>query len=474
MKRIAILTSTLALGAVVLGPFGMAREPAPVALAAPIVLDDKNLIADVAERVTPSVVTVSSSTVVQTRRSTALDPFGGLFGEELPGRDRLGKSLGSGVIVSAKGLILTNNHVIANARDIQVTTADGTEYEAELVGADPKSDLAVLKLKGNPKGLVPLPFGDSSKMRLGEVVLAVGNPLGVGQTVTMGIISATGRANMGIVDYEDFLQTDAAINPGNSGGALVNLKGELIGIPTAIASRTGGHQGLGFAIPSDMIDPIMKMLVDKGRVVRGWLGVGIQDVDKALAETLKLPQKKGVLLTEVVDGSPAAKAGLSRGDLVVSVAGKPTPRSANLRNVVAMAAGRTVAVEYFRGAEKRTVQVAVVEQPESRPLASSAGGTSTPAAKAGKLGVQVAPLSGELRRKFNLPGQLDSGVVVTGVTRGSAAEELGLQPGDVLIEVNRTAIKTPKDLETQVAKAGRRLALLVYRDGATVYLMIQK
>jgi Do/DeqQ family serine protease len=471
MTRPHHLAAAALAGALVVGGLHLELAPPAVAQASPV-LGDPDAIADVAERVTPSVVNVSTTTVQQAQQVSPFffDPF---FGEgERPGRERYGKSLGSGVIVSSKGLVLTNNHVVANAKDIQVSTADGTEYDADLVGADPKSDLAVLKLRGAPKGLVALPFGDSSKMRLGEVVLAVGNPFGVGQTVTMGIVSAKGRANMGIVAYEDFIQTDAAINPGNSGGALVNLKGELVGVNTAILSRTGGYQGVGFAIPSDMVAPIMKMLVDKGKVVRGWLGVSIQDVDRELAATLKLPSAQGVLITDVVADSPAARAGLRRGDQIVKVAGKATPRTGNLRNAVAAVAGQTVDVEYVRGAERHAAKVAVVEQPDDRRADRP---DPTPAAgDAGKLGLRVAPISPTLRRKHALPDALDHGVVVVDVVRGGAAEELGLQAGDVILELNRRAIRTAKDLEAAFRQAPRRLAILVYRDGATVYLMLQK
>jgi serine protease Do len=385
--------------------------------------------------------------------------------------------LGSGVIVSAKGLILTNNHVIDHAAAIKVTTSDDTEYDAELVGADPKADLAVLRLKGKPTGLVPLAFGSSSKLRLGEVVLAIGNPLAVGQTVTMGIISAKGRGNVHIADYEDFLQTDAAINPGNSGGALVNLRGELVGINTAIASQTGGYQGIGFAIPSDMASPIMRMLIEKGKVTRGWMGVGIQDVDHQMAATLDLGTNRGVVLTQIEAGSPAAKAGLHRGDVIVGIGGKPTLTSGSLRNAVAaLAPGQTVAVEFFRDKQKRTANVTFVEAPAG----SSAGrggeddDVETAPGDGGKLGLRVAPLSGQARRKYDVPAEVDHGVVVTGVAEDGVAAQLGFSPGDVILEINRQPIKSAADLERAVKKGPKQLAMLVYSDGATVYVTVEK
>src|SRR5690606_31146613 len=273
-------------------------------------------IADVAERALPSVVNISLTKV---GRAGAPIPFPVFFG---PPQERIEQGMGSGVIVSADGTILTNNHVVADAKEIKVTTYDRREFDAKVIGTDPKSDLAVIQIQGAPAGLTPIQFGDSSKLRLGEVVLAIGNPFGVGQTVTMGIVSATGRSRMGIVDYEDFIQTDAAINPGNSGGALVNMRGELVGINTAILSRSGGYQGIGFAIPADMARPIMKSLLDNGKVERGWLGVSIQDLTPELARGLGIGTSRGVLVSGVIDGSPADKAGLERGDVVISLDGK--------------------------------------------------------------------------------------------------------------------------------------------------------
>src|SRR5690606_1611713 len=235
-------------------------------------------IADVVQKALPAVVNVSSSRVRQQRM-----PFHWFFGPGPGGpQERREQGQGSGVIVSVSGVVLTNNHVVEKADEITVTTSDGREFEAKVLGTDPKSDLAVLQLQGDVSGLTAITFGDSSQLRLGDVVLAIGNPFGIGQTVTMGIVSAKGRADLGIVDYEDFIQTDAAINPGNSGGALINMRGELVGINTAILSRSGGYQGVGFAIPSNMAAPIMQSLQTTGRVVRGWLGVAIQEVDQEL------------------------------------------------------------------------------------------------------------------------------------------------------------------------------------------------
>ena len=430
-------------------------------------------IADVAERVTPSVVNVSTTTVItKTTSPFENDPFfDERFGEGRRGRERYGQSLGSGVIVSSKGLILTNNHVIANARDIKVSLSDGRDLVATVVGADPKSDLAVLKLKSPPANLRALPFGDSDKLRLGEVVLAVGDPFGVGQTVTMGIVSAKGRANMGIVDYEDFIQTDAAINPGNSGGALINLRGELVGINTAILSRTGGYQGIGFAIPVGMARPIMDSLIARGKVIRGYLGVSIQDVTRELSSAIGLGAERGVLIASVVDGGPAARGGLRSGDVVVRINNRAVEKAAHLRNAVAAAkVGKPVPVEIVRDGKHQTLSVVLGEAPSDTDASPGSGGE----ANGGKLGLRVAPLDGALRRKYDIPREVRTGVVVTGVSRGGVADGIGLQPGDVVLQVNRTPIRSAKQLDQAYRSARGKVALLVYRDGGTHYVLVSK
>jgi serine protease Do len=321
-------------------------------------------IADVAERVVESVVNVSSSKKVEAGPA-AMDPFFQYFGID-PGEGQGGfaASMGSGVIVTAQGRILTNAHVVNGADEIKVTTSDGTELEAKVIGIDPRSDVAVLQLDGDLPKLKPIQLGDSSKLRLGEVVLAVGNPFGVGQSVTMGIVSAKGRATGG-TDYQDFIQTDAAINPGNSGGALVNLAGELVGVPTAILSRSGGYQGIGFAIPTEMARPIMDMLVKDGKVSRGYLGVNIATVNKALAKDQKLAVVHGVLITGVEAKSPAAKAGLEQGDVVVSLDGSDIRDANKLRNTIAMrGAGKTAELAILRGKDRSTVKVVLGELPD--------------------------------------------------------------------------------------------------------------
>ena len=329
-------------------------------------------LADVAERVVPGVVNISATRRVDARRSrnqlmqdpTLRDFFGQRGMGDLPG-DRDARSLGSGVIVSADGVVLTSAHVVAEADQVEITLHDGREVDAEVVGADTRSDVAVLRIQGDVKGLAHLALGDSSKLRLGDVVLAVGNPFGVGQTVTMGIVSATGRSSLGIVDYEDFIQTDAAINPGNSGGALVNMKGELVGINTAILSGSGGSMGIGFAIPTGMAGPIMKSLLTDGKVSRGYLGVSVQEVDRELAEALQLSERDGVLVAGVEPGSPADRAGMERGDLIRALDGREVESSSQFRNqVAALTPGSQVQLQVVRDGKPQTLTAQLGTLPE--------------------------------------------------------------------------------------------------------------
>ena len=347
---------------------GQQAQAAPVAATLPASAS----IADVAERVVDSVVNISTTQNVG-GGPAAVDPFfvdpASPFGGAPD--QRKAQSLGSGVIVSTDGKVLTNAHVVRNADEIIVTLPDGNDVAAKLVGIDPRSDLAVLKLQGPLPALAPLRFADSSKLRLGDVVLAVGNPFGVGQAVTMGIVSATGRASVGIVDYEDFIQTDAAINPGNSGGALVNMRGELVGINTAILSRTGGYQGIGFAIPTNMAGPIMDMLIKDGKVSRGYLGVSLAPLTAGTASKLPVALPKGVhgvIVAGVGDDTPAAKAGLVAGDVITSFEGQPVRDVGRLRNLVAMkGAGKAIMLELMRGKAAHTVKVMLGELPDLKP-----------------------------------------------------------------------------------------------------------
>ena len=380
---------------------------------------DDNTLADIAEARINSVVNISSTRLVKQR------PFGqsplfehpffrDFFGQPFEGipKERRERSLGSGVIVSEDGTILTNYHVVADAEEILVTLTDDREFNAEVVGSDPQSDVAVIRLKETPADLEPLPFGDSSKLRMGDVVLAIGNPFGLAHTVTMGIVSATGRANVGIADYEDFIQTDAAINPGNSGGALVSLKGEFIGINTAIVSRTGGYQGIGFAIPSNMAQSVMESLIEHGKVVRGWLGVVIQDMNRDLADAMGLDTTRGVLVSDVMEDSPAQKAGLKREDLILRVNDTKVDNTGQLRNTIAtLGAGTEVALTILRDGQEKEITLTLGERPGKEQL--RAGKMET---EEGLLqGLSVSPLTPLTRQQFNIPDTVKEGVVVKAV-----------------------------------------------------------
>lgn len=429
-------------------------------------------IADVAERVLPSVVNISLTKLSRVRPS----PFPFFFGPP-EGGGRSEQGMGSGVIVSADGTILTNNHVVAEAKEIKVTTSDRREFDATVVGTDPKSDLAVIKIKGNVSGLQAVEFGDSSRLRLGDVVLAVGNPFGVGQTVTMGIVSAKGRADLGIVDYEDFIQTDAAINPGNSGGALINMEGKLVGVNTAILSRSGGYQGIGFSIPTNMALPIMESLKKNGRVVRGFLGVGIQDVDGELASALKLPSGGGVVLSDVRANGPAARAGLRRGDVVVKLDGVPVTSVGQFRNSIAASGSRKrVNIEFYREGKAQSVVAELGEMPNQEPaLGPDGNGGSAPAGATSALdGVTLEELGPQHRRQFQIHAEVRGGVVVTAIDPSSAAARAGVRPGDVLLEVNRAPVDNLAKFQELYGRAKGNVLLLVNRRGNTVFLVVRR
>jgi serine protease Do len=448
--------------------------PLPV-LPAPALLKSGNMsMADVAKRAVPSVVNISATKLLRNRAAGPLfnDPFfRHFYGHRAPRmpQKRKQRALGSGVIVSADGVVLTNNHVVEHADEIQVTLSDGRDLSAKLVGSDPKSDVAVLRIEGNPKGLTPITIGSSAALRLGDVVLAIGNPFGVGQTVTMGIVSAVGRSRVGIADYEDFIQTDAAINPGNSGGALVNMRGELVGINTAILSRTGGYQGIGFAIPADMARPIMKSLLRFGKVERGWLGVSIQDVTPGLASGLGLSVKKGVLISDVVDDSPAARAGLRRGDVVTALNGKPVRATGPFRNRIAALGPKGEAkLSLIREGTSKTVTVTLGSLAKSASVAAK-----TEADKGPLAGVGVSNLTGEVRRKHDIDPNLKRGVVITSVERGSRAEQVGLQPGDVILEINRKRVGSVAEFRRTYNAKAAAVVLLVQRGDTTIYVSLR-
>jgi len=432
-------------------------------------------IADVVERVVPSVVSISSTRVTKMRQMPFEDPFFRFFfGPGQQGgnsREQHEQGLGSGIIVG-DGLVVTNNHVVDQADEVKVATYDNRQFDATVVGADPKSDLALLRIKGNTAGLRPLALGDSSRLRLGDVVLAIGNPFGVGQTVTMGIVSAKNRSDLGIEDYEDFIQTDAAINPGNSGGALVDMEGNLVGVNTAILSRSGGNVGIGFAIPSNMARPIVESLMANGKVARGWLGVAIQPLDSDMAKALNLPENSGVLVSDVSKDTPAAKAGVQRGDVIMSVDEHKVRTTGELRNAIAAAGvNRTVKLKLLRGGKEIELRIALSEMPtkgvEQGLAKSSPGGHSS-----SELGMQLQPLTPDLKRKLDVPADVNQGVIITDLDPSCSAARAGLRPGDVILEVNRLRANSPADVQRLWQTKGSNL-LLVMRKGATNYIIVK-
>jgi serine protease Do len=377
-------------------------------------------------------------------------------------------ALGSGFIVDPNGYVVTNNHVIDDASDIQVTLADGSTVSARVVGRDTKTDLALLKIPAS-RPLPYLAFGDSKKARVGDWVIAVGNPFGLGGSVSAGILSANNR-EIGAGPYDDFLQIDAPINPGNSGGPLFDQSGQVIGIDTAIYSPSGGSVGIGFAIPSDVVRPVVDQLREHGRVARGWLGVQMQEVTPALAKAVGLGRDKGVLVDVVEKDSPAARAELKQGDVILAFDGRPIASPRDLAFAVAdTQAGQSIPVRVWRDGAERTLEVTISrEQAQQKLAAASAGGS------AGPLGLQLEALSQDRRDALGLSPQ--EGVLVAGVEPGSRADESGLEPGDVILRIGGREIASPSDAASQLRAAENAqrdaLPLLVMRNGTTSYLAL--
>ncbi len=423
----------------------------------------------VAKKARPAVVNISttfSGKNQDLRQSPFFDDpfFRRFFGEEFEKRFRPQDSprqqgAGSGVIVRKDGYIITNNHVVESGDEIQVTLSDKRQFEAEVIGTDPKTDLALIKIEADD--LPVLHWGDSQELEVGEIVMAIGNPFGLNQTVTMGIVSAVGRANVGIVDYEDFIQTDAAINPGNSGGALVNLQGELVGINTAIFSRSGGYMGIGFAIPSHMGKAIQTNLIEHGKVVRGWLGVSIQDLNADLQEQFDAPDQRGVLVSDVVDDSPAEDAGLKRGDIIRKYDSQDVKDSRHLRSLVAETQpNSSVTIHVLRDGDEQNVDVTIAEMPKDLETFASSGEAR---GKHVLSGITVKPYSSG-----------EKGVEVTEVKSGSAASRAGIRAGDIIREINRQSVRDISDFQrlTKKLDADDRVLLLIQRGGSTIFLSI--
>ena len=420
-------------------------------------------LAPMLDTVTPAVVNIATEGRVQVPVNPLFaDPFFRRFFQEVPGqlRERRTQSLGSGVIVDAeKGLVLTNNHVIANAVQITVTLRNGRQLEAEIIGSDPDTDIAVIRIPA--EGLSAIKAADSDQLRVGDFVVAIGNPFGLGQTVTSGIVSALGRSGLGIEGYEDFIQTDASINPGNSGGALVNLRGELIGINTAIFSQSGGNIGIGFAIPINLAIRITSQLVENGEVDRGFVGISAQDLNPDLAEAFGLKAQQGAVINSVVPGSPAEDAGLQPGDILVAINGKAIRDAEDARNHIGLLpVGEGIEFEILRSGERMQL---------SSTVASSKSGTLVPELRNPRLqGVTVA----EIGADHPYYGRL-SGVVIEAIEHGSLAWRSGLREGDLVTSVNRIAIADVNEFITVVEQARQSMLLRVVRGNTAAFLVIK-
>jgi len=440
---------------------------------------------EVAAVATPSVVNISTTRVIKSRDEVPFDLFDDpffrrFFGDQLPHpnvpKEHKEQSLGSGVIVSEDGYIVTNNHVIEKAQEIKVLLSNKRDYKAKLIGADPKTDIAVIKI--DAKGLTALPWGDSNKLKVGEIVFAIGNPFGLNQTVTMGVIGAVGRANVGIADYEDFIQTDAAINPGNSGGALINARGELIGINTAILSRTGGYQGIGFAVPSSMARQVMDSLVKYQKVVRGWLGVSIQEVTSDLAEEFGVRDLKGALVSTVMKGSPAEKSGIKQGDVILEYNGKTVEDTGHLRNMVSQTPiGTKVKVKLLRQKKEIETEVLIAELPKKLAEAGARGGTEGQGQEEENralTGLAVRELTPDIARRLGIDEQ-EKGVVAVKVDPDSRVYEAGVRPGDIILQVNQKSTTTLEDYKQAVAKirTKERVLLLIRRKGEDLFVTVK-
>ncbi len=432
-------------------------------------------VADVVEQVAPSVVNIATE-----RTASRVGPLPGLeerferffFGRPgQPRRERPVQSQGSGVIYSADGLVLTNHHVVRDADTIRVGLYDGREVDAELVGSDESSDLALLRIEADD--LQPVRWADSRDVRVGDPVLAMGNPFGLGETVTRGIVSAKGRS-LGMMDYEDFLQTDAVIHPGNSGGPLVNLDGEVVGINTAILSRNGAGQGIGFAIPSYLVETVATSLRDHGRVVRGYLGIYLQELTPELARASRVDVSRGVIVSRVIDDSPAADAGLEQGDVIVGLDGSEVTNGGSFRATIGhRAPGSEIELAVIRDGDERTLEVELGERPADASVAAT-GGTPDPAAELG--GFEIEDVDRRLAQRMGLDPEL-SGPVVTRVQPSSSAARAGLQRGDRILEVGRERVSDAAEVRAAIRDAwnddpAAPVLLLVERNGATLYLAL--
>jgi len=451
-----------------------ATDPAAAGNAAQVPIMIPGNFTELAENVKTGVVNIQTVKTIRGGGRVFRHFFGNPFGGQNPFEDFFGpgpgpdspegfdqKSLGSGFVIDTEGYIVTNNHVIDGADEIKVKLANGKEFSAKVTGRDPKTDLALIKIDGAP-GLQPLRMGDSDALKVGSWVVAIGSPFGLEQTVTAGIVSAKGRI-IGSGPYDNFIQTDASINPGNSGGPLINMKGEVVGINTAIVAS---GQGIGFAIPANMAKHVLPQLKQKGKVTRGWLGVGIQEVPPELAKTLGLQDRKGALVSEVFQGGPADKAGIERGDVIVEFDGKEIPESKDLPGLVAATQiGKKVIVKVARSGKLVSKEIAIGEMEEKTPqVAGKSAGK--------RVGLAIQDLTPDMARSLGLKDT--TGVVVTEVEPGSSAAGSGIKRGDVIREVNRQPVQNSRDFMEKVEKAkdGGNVLFLLQRGGRSLYAAV--
>ncbi len=491
--RYAILTGAalIAAGAVTFDKVAYAKEKETPKAAIHLNVDESPVkrneqmvtsFSSVVKKVSPSVVKVYSTWKAKETGEQQMNPFFNdpafrkFFGDQFGPGMRRGmtpkqEGLGSGVIITKDGYILTNNHVVENADVVKVQVGEeGDEYTAKVIGTDPKSDIAVIKIEAKEKSFPAVTVADSDKIQVGDVVLAVGNPFGIGQTVTMGIVSATGRATLGM-EYEDFIQTDAAINPGNSGGALVDAEGRLLGINTAILSRSGGNQGIGFAIPVNLAKTVMDSIVENGRVIRGFMGVNIQDITPGLAKQFDLKEREGALVSDVNANSPAEKAGLKNGDVILEFNGKTVRDSRHLKLQVAETApGKEVPVKISRDGKVKNLEVTLKEFPSDKALAKAKAGQSSEQDVLD--GITVDDLNADVRKQYDIPAHV-KGAIVTDVDQDSTAAEAGLRPGDVIQEIDRKPVKNAEEAVAMSDLKGKSVLLRVWSHGGSHFVVVK-
>jgi serine protease Do len=448
-------------------------QPAHAASSAAPIVTPQGLpdFVSLAKKLSPSVVNVSTT---QMRKATQGGPgfgddqmgefFERFFGAPAPRGPQRRSGLGSGFIIDNNGTILTNYHVVDGAEKISVTLSDGKNYDAKVVGKDQKSDIAVVKIDAG-RDLPAVDLGDSDRLEVGEWVMAIGNPFGLDHTVTSGIVSAKGR-NIGAGPYDNFIQTDASINPGNSGGPLINLRGEVVGINSAIFSQSGGNIGIGFAIPANAVKELLPQLRDKGKVVRGFIGASVQKVTPDIADSLGLKQARGALVADVIKGGPAERAGLKPGDIIIEFDRKEIKDSSDLPMQVArVAPGMSVQVKVLRDGKETALPLTVGEMKESEVIAAT---------QEGDFGLTVQPVTPQLAENLGL--ERAEGLVITAVKRGSAAEEAGLRSGDVITEINRQPIKNLADYNRELTRneKAKSVLLLVRRGQSSLFLALKR